>query len=97
MEEPVVISTYAKKRLSWHNPVITFDQAFPIVSMGGIWTCVQLLATLCKLQPYNDRSLAEKCVKTGFNKIILHSILKLKNFFPIAHTYHDYNESLDLD
>uniref|UniRef100_W8BI92 beta-mannosidase n=1 Tax=Ceratitis capitata TaxID=7213 RepID=W8BI92_CERCA len=37
MEEPVVISTYAKKRLSWHNPVITFDQAFPIDSVTLWW------------------------------------------------------------
>ncbi|XP_011211582.2 beta-mannosidase [Bactrocera dorsalis] len=37
MEEPITISTYSKKMLSWRNPVITFDQALPIENVTLWW------------------------------------------------------------
>ncbi|XP_036224160.2 beta-mannosidase [Bactrocera oleae] len=37
MEDPITISTYSKKKLSWKNPVITFDQALPIENVTLWW------------------------------------------------------------
>ncbi|XP_053947050.1 beta-mannosidase [Anastrepha ludens] len=37
MAEPVTISTYAERKLSWQNPVITFDYAVPMQNVHLWW------------------------------------------------------------
>ncbi|XP_067630235.1 beta-mannosidase isoform X2 [Eurosta solidaginis] len=83
MEDPITISTYSKNKLSWRNPVITFDQALPIENVELWWPNgygdqklyplhYSLKTWLSKSGPgLRSRTTSTKTIRVGFRTIEL--------------------------